>query len=76
MCVDAEQAALNATNCTPPEDRLARMMSNDLGVDIDPKKLREFICLQWYYVAKYAHAIHDAGEAGAAGAQYNPTLKK
>jgi hypothetical protein len=44
----------------PPEDRLAKMVRDDLGVSINPQALRMFIRTRWARVSKAAHEIHDA----------------
>lgn len=43
-----------------PEEKLANMMRNDLGVEVDSKHLRLFINANWRAVQAYAHAIHEA----------------
>jgi hypothetical protein len=44
----------------PPEDRIAKMVREDLGVTINPQALRMFIRTRWARVSKAAHEIHDA----------------
>lgn len=43
-----------------PEEKLADLMTADLGVTIDARKLRLFILARWDRVCKHAHAVHDA----------------
>lgn len=50
-----------ATGVEPaPEERLAKMVRDDLGVTINHQALRMFIRTRWARVSKAAHEIHDA----------------
>jgi len=44
----------------PPEELLAKMFKDDLGVYVSPQALRIFIRWRWDRIQKAAHAIHDA----------------
>jgi hypothetical protein len=44
----------------PPEDRIAKMVRDDLGVSVNPQALRMFIRTRWARLSKAAHEIHDA----------------
>lgn len=42
-----------------PEWLLAAIVKRDLGVDVEPAKLRSFVEKNWRDVAALAHAIHE-----------------
>lgn len=42
---------------------LAQHINEGLGVYIDPKRLRQFLCENWTTVQTLAHHIHDADVA-------------
>lgn len=44
-----------------PQEELAALMKQEMGVDIDPRLLKLFIRFKWADVARLAHAIHDGG---------------
>jgi hypothetical protein len=48
-----------AADRTPPEELLAKLFREDLGVEINPMALRMFIRLRWDRAQVLAHAIHD-----------------
>lgn len=50
-----------STGKLPPEFALAKLLQQELNVDIDPGKLRIFIRLGWDRAAPLLHAIHDDG---------------
>lgn len=43
----------------PPETRLARLMSKELGAHIDAKTLSLFLRHHWTKVSCLAHKIHE-----------------
>jgi len=43
-----------------PEEKLAALMTRDLGVTVTPRELRMFIRANWRKVSAYAHAIHGS----------------
>jgi hypothetical protein len=43
----------------PPEERIATMVREDLGVTVNPQALRMFIRTRWARLSKAAHEIHD-----------------
>jgi hypothetical protein len=43
----------------PAEEKLARMVREDLGVTINAQALRMFIRSRWPDIARAAHAIHE-----------------
>jgi hypothetical protein len=44
----------------PPEERIAKMLKDDLGVTVNPQALRMFLRTRWSAMSKAAHEIHDA----------------
>jgi hypothetical protein len=48
----------NGPYVASPEEQLANLMADDLGVTIAPRELRMFIRANWRKVSAYAHAIH------------------
>lgn len=47
-----------------PENKLARLLSEDLGLAVEPKALRLFLLHRWDDIASAAHAIHDEATRG------------
>ena len=43
----------------PPEERIATMVREDLGVTVNPQALRMFIRARWARLSKAAHEVHD-----------------
>jgi hypothetical protein len=54
------EATRQAPIVPSPEERLATMIREDLGVIVHPQALRMFIRTRWARVSKAAHEIHDA----------------
>jgi hypothetical protein len=46
---------------TPAEISLAKLLKDDLGVEINPQALRMFIRARWDRVSLLAHVIHSRG---------------
>lgn len=44
----------------PPEERITKMLKDDLGVTINSQALRMFIRTRWARLSKAAHEVHDA----------------
>jgi hypothetical protein len=44
----------------PPEERIAKMLKDDLGVTVNAQALRMFIRTRWARLSKAAHEVHDA----------------
>jgi hypothetical protein len=44
----------------PPEERIAKMLKDDLGVSVNAQALRMFIRTRWARLSKAAHEVHDA----------------
>jgi hypothetical protein len=58
-----------------PEEQLATLMQNDLGVTVTPRELRMFIRANWRKVSAFAHAIHGSEgqrQVPHAGQSYEP----
>lgn len=43
----------------PPEERMATMIKEDLGITVNPQALRMFIRMRWARLSKAAHEVHD-----------------
>lgn len=43
-----------------PEVKLAAHLRSNLGVDVDPKHLRNYLLAHWSKVSLLAHSVHDA----------------
>lgn len=48
--------SLNTSNA---EEKLSRMISLHLGVEIEPSKLRDFLKGHWERLSILAHAVHE-----------------
>ena len=42
-----------------PEQRIADMVREDLGLNVHPQALRMFIRARWARLSKAAHEVHD-----------------
>lgn len=42
-----------------PEEKLAKLMREDLGVNVSARELRMFLRANWEKVSLYAHRIHE-----------------
>lgn len=51
-----------------PRQRLAYLFARDMGADMDPDALAEFIKRNWSKVSVCAHAIHDEPNLDAVSA--------
>lgn len=45
---------------TPPEELLAKMIKDDIGVDINPQVLRLWVRWRWDRMTPIAHRIHGS----------------
>lgn len=52
------QTCLAPIYTIPPEETLARMLKDDLSIEISPQALRMFIRFRWETISKLAHDIH------------------
>jgi hypothetical protein len=58
----AAQAIAQHQGCAnpiAPEQRIATMVREDLGVTVNPQALRMFIRTRWARLSKAAHEVHD-----------------
>lgn len=53
----AKDAAVDASGTA--EQALADMIHQDLGVAVDPERLRRFIRSRWSRVQRLAHRVHE-----------------
>ena len=51
----------SGADLTPPEEKLAKTIKDDLGVEISPQALRMLIRMRWGHILALAHIIHRAG---------------